>query len=656
MDDEPAESAQFLRNLGFPLVKVHHSFNHFDFTKAGRRILVIGPMGSGKTEFSARMWRDSLVALRKGDAAASVTSTAGADRRRIFVVRSSLDSARFPDYPEDALAYRGGYERCGSHISPARDSFALESLIAANPGQVVAWLEDDMLVLRAADRPPVVAPVTTLQDTFGFLATTQAYGEGVEPARVSLLLHAPAADWQRHAGELGFLQEHFAAAKVQILPQGSLPWLASQIELAGAVNLLQGDHAQRTAGARDLRRWRLPAALAAALVLLFVGTKLFEIRRLNAAERALDVEIEQTFRAAMPGSLDARDARERMEQRYRALQDNGGQAGLLPALGAYARASAASPDATLQSLSLRDGALDLQGSHLEPLASIEQQVYSALVLGVRDYVDKNGFPGAVIGLSGGIDSALTLAIAVDALGADAVSAVSLPSRYTAGMSNEDAAIEARTPGVDYHLLPIEPAFDAFLHTLEPLFAGLPPDTTEENIQARCRGVLLMALSNKTGRLVLTTSNKSETAVGYSTLYGDMAGGFAPIKDVPKTLVYDLCRHRNGSSPVIPESIISRPPSAELRPGQLDSDSLPDYDELDRILKMYVEDDLGPAEIADRGEDPAVVADVIAKVDRAEYKRRQAPPGLKITTKGFGRDRRMPITNRYRPWTAGNDST
>lgn len=250
------------------------------------------------------------------------------------------------------------------------------SLIAANPGQVVAWLEDDMLVLRAADRPPVVAPVTTLQDTFGFLATTQAYGEGVEPARVSLLLHAPAADWQRHAGELGFLQEHFAAAKVQILPQGSLPWLASQIELAGAVNLLQGDHAQRTAGARDLRRWRLPAALAAALVLLFVGTKLFEIRRLNAAERALDVELEQTFRAAMPGSLDARDARERMEQRYRALQDNGGQAGLLPALGAYARASAASPDATLQSLSLRDGALDLRvrARDAQSLDRINQQL------------------------------------------------------------------------------------------------------------------------------------------------------------------------------------------------------------------------------------------------------------------------------------------
>ncbi|MCB0868674.1 MAG: NAD(+) synthase, partial [Solirubrobacterales bacterium] len=172
----------------------------------------------------------------------------------------------------------------------------------------------------------------------------------------------------------------------------------------------------------------------------------------------------------------------------------------------------------------------------------------------------------------------------------------------------------------------------------------------ENLQARIRGNLMMALSNSRGWLVLTTANKSETSVGYSTLYGDMAGGLAPIKDVPKTLVYELCRHRNGASPVIPESIITRPPSAELRPGQLDTDSLPGYDQLDRILRFYVEEDLGPAEIANKGEDPAVVADVVAKVDRAEYKRRQAPPGLRITTKGFGRDRRMPITNRYRPWS------
>ncbi|RTK99750.1 MAG: NAD(+) synthase, partial [Lysobacterales bacterium] len=262
---------------------------------------------------------------------------------------------------------------------------------------------------------------------------------------------------------------------------------------------------------------------------------------------------------------------------------------------------------------------------------------------------KNGFRGAVLGLSGGIDSALTLAIAVDALGADAVSAVSLPSRYTAGMSNEDAAIEARTLGVDYHLLPIEPAFDAFLHTLEPLFAGLPPDTTEENIQARCRGVLLMALSNKTGRLVLTTSNKSETAVGYSTLYGDMAGGFAPIKDVPKTLVYRLAawRNRQAQAPVIPQRVIDRPPSAELRPDQTDQDSLPPYDVLDAILEAYVERDRSVEELVADGFERATVERVARLVILNEYKRRQAAPGVRITPRAFGRDRRYPITSGFR---------
>lgn len=234
------------------------------------------------------------------------------------------------------------------------------SLVAENPGQVVAWLEGDSLVLCAPARSPIVTPVTTLADAFGFLAATQAYGEGLEPATLSLLLYAPTADWQRHAGELGFLQEHFSAAKVQILPQGSLPWLASQLESTAPVNLLQGDYLPRTTGNADLRRWRVPAALAAAIVLVFVGTKIFEIRRLNAAERALDVEIEQTFRAAMPGALDSKDARRRMEQRFASLQESGGQSGLLPALGAFAAARAAAPDATLQGLTLREGALDLR--------------------------------------------------------------------------------------------------------------------------------------------------------------------------------------------------------------------------------------------------------------------------------------------------------
>jgi NAD+ synthase (glutamine-hydrolysing) len=280
------------------------------------------------------------------------------------------------------------------------------------------------------------------------------------------------------------------------------------------------------------------------------------------------------------------------------------------------------------------------------------EVYTALVTGLRDYVVKNGFRHVGLGLSGGIDSALVAALAADALGPEQVTCVVMPSPHSSGATQADAREMANRLGTGLIEFSIEDAMAAYDRTLGEPAAGI----TAENLQARIRGNLMMALSNSRGWLILTTANKSETSVGYSTLYGDMAGGLAPIKDVPKTLVYDLCRHRNGSSPVIPESIISRPPSAELRPGQLDSDSLPDYDELDRILKMYVEDDLGPAEIADRGEDPVVVADVIAKVDRAEYKRRQAPPGLKITTKGFGRDRRMPITNRYRPWTAGNDST
>ena len=275
------------------------------------------------------------------------------------------------------------------------------------------------------------------------------------------------------------------------------------------------------------------------------------------------------------------------------------------------------------------------------------EVYTALVTGLRDYVVKNGFGHVGLGLSGGIDSALVAALAADALGPEQVTCVVMPSPHSSGATQADAREMARRLGTGLIEFSIEEAMAAYDRTLGEPACGI----AAENLQARIRGNLMMALSNSRGWLVLTTANKSETSVGYSTLYGDMAGGLAPIKDVPKTLVYELCRHRNGSSPVIPESILTRPPSAELRPDQLDTDSLPDYDELDRILKMYVEDDLGPAEIAARGESPEVVADVIAKVDRAEYKRRQSPPGLKITTKGFGRDRRMPITNRYRPWRA-----
>jgi NAD+ synthase (glutamine-hydrolysing) len=277
----------------------------------------------------------------------------------------------------------------------------------------------------------------------------------------------------------------------------------------------------------------------------------------------------------------------------------------------------------------------------------EEGVYQALVLGVRDYVEKNGFPGAVLGLSGGIDSALTLAIAVDALGPERVEAVLMPSRYTADMSNTDAELEARALGVKSHLLPIEPAFQAFLQVLQPVFAGLPPDITEENIQARCRGVLLMAISNKTGKLVLTTGNKSETAVGYSTLYGDMAGGFAPIKDVLKTMVYRLAAWRNRQSPVIPQRVFDRPPSAELRPDQTDQDSLPPYDVLDAILHGYVEEDRSVEELIAAGFDRTTVERVARLVILNEYKRRQAAPGVRITPRAFGRDRRYPITSGFR---------
>ena len=274
-------------------------------------------------------------------------------------------------------------------------------------------------------------------------------------------------------------------------------------------------------------------------------------------------------------------------------------------------------------------------------------VYSALVLGVRDYVNKHGFPGVVMGLSGGIDSALTLAIAVDALGADRVHAVMMPSRYTAQMSLTDAQEEARLLGVRYSVLSIESMFEATLATLAGEFAGRPADTAEENIQSRCRMLLLMGLSNKTGRMLLTTGNKSEMAVGYATLYGDMAGGCAPIKDCSKLLVYRLAAYRNALAPVIPQRVIERPPSAELRPEQKDSDSLPPYEVLDPILAAFIEEDLSVDEIAARGFDRVTVGRVLDLVKRNEYKRRQAPPGVRVSRRAFGRDWRYPITNGYR---------
>jgi NAD+ synthase (glutamine-hydrolysing) len=279
----------------------------------------------------------------------------------------------------------------------------------------------------------------------------------------------------------------------------------------------------------------------------------------------------------------------------------------------------------------------------------EAGLYQALVLGLRDYVDKNRFNGVVLGLSGGIDSALTLALAVDALGKDRVRAVMMPFDYTAPMSMEDAQTQAQLLGVDYRVIPISKLYDSFMSVLSEEFSGLPVDLAEQNLQARCRGVLLMAISNKQGLMVLTTGNKSEMAVGYSTLYGDMAGGFDVLKDVPKMQVYALARYRNqlGDTPVIPQRVIERPPSAELAPGQVDEDNLPAYPVLDRILELYVEQDLGAADIIARGFDRAVVEKVIRLVDHNEYKRRQAPVGVRISKRGFGRDRRYPITSGWR---------
>src|SRR5271165_4327054 len=280
------------------------------------------------------------------------------------------------------------------------------------------------------------------------------------------------------------------------------------------------------------------------------------------------------------------------------------------------------------------------------LQSQEESVYGALVQGTRDYVTKHKFPGVVMGLSGGVDSALTLVIAVDALGADHVHSVAMPSRYTSQMSKDDAALQAKWLKVKHSEISIEGMFEATLAALAGEFAGRPPDTAEENIQSRCRGVLLMGISNKTGKILLTTGNKSEMSVGYATLYGDMAGGFAPIKDCSKLLVYRLARWRNAQSRAIPERVIERPPSAELRHDQKDTDSLPPYEVLDPILESFIEDDLSVDQIAARGFDRATVGRILDLVKRNEYKRRQAPPGVRVSGRAFGRDWRYPITSGY----------
>lgn len=283
-----------------------------------------------------------------------------------------------------------------------------------------------------------------------------------------------------------------------------------------------------------------------------------------------------------------------------------------------------------------------------PLLDPTEEIYRALQIGVADYVRKNGFTQVVIGLSGGIDSALTAAVAADAVGPDNVWGVGMPSRFSSPGSIDDARALADALGIRFDLVPIDEVFGAYLDTLDPLFEGTEFGVAEENLQARTRGAILMAISNKFGPMLLTTGNKSEMAAGYATLYGDMAGGFSAIKDVFKTIVYELARWRNRQGEVIPANTIAKPPSAELRPDQKDSDSLPPYDVLDGILERYVEDDMSEDEIVEDGFDPDLVARVARMVDRNEYKRRQSAPGVRVTTKAFGRDRRLPITNLYRP--------
>jgi NAD+ synthase (glutamine-hydrolysing) len=318
------------------------------------------------------------------------------------------------------------------------------------------------------------------------------------------------------------------------------------------------------------------------------------------------------------------------------------------------------PDGPIVELSVPvQGRVRVQAPRLEPLGD-HAEVYQALVLGTRDYLKKNGFHRAVIGLSGGIDSSLVAAIAVDALGADNVLGVSMPSRYSSEGSRSDAEDLAERLGIHLEVISIESAHRAMADLLSPSLGGEPSGLTDENLQSRLRGVLLMAISNDSGRIVLTTGNKSEMATGYSTLYGDSAGGFAVIKDVPKTLVYELCRYRNrraqaeGSPVPIPEAVLDKAPSAELRPDQRDDQSLPPYGELDPVLEAYVERDRTGADLVAAGFDPAIVEQVVRLVDGAEYKRRQMPPGVRISTKAFGKDRRMPITNHYRPEAKRDD--
>jgi NAD+ synthase (glutamine-hydrolysing) len=372
------------------------------------------------------------------------------------------------------------------------------------------------------------------------------------------------------------------------------------------------------------------------------GETLAQARAFEEDLVLVDLDLDTVFRARLhdPRAREAAQHEGGGAMRTVALRDDvveGGAAGAAAAGTRAAGAAAARPP--------------LPAREVTPAPTGPEEVYRALVLGTRDYVRKNGFGHVVLGLSGGVDSALCASLAVDALGAEQVTGVSMPSPFTSRESAEDAEALARNLGIAHLTLPIGATMEAYRAALQPVFAGRPEDVTEENIQARIRGNYLMALSNKFGWLVLTTGNKSEYSVGYATLYGDMAGGYALLKDVSKTLVYELARHRNATAagPWIPARTISREPTAELKPGQRDTDSLPPYPVLDPILKAYVEEDMDAERIEGLGFDRALVQRVIRMVDGAEYKRRQSPPGIRITPRALGKDRRLPITNRHRPW-------
>ena len=397
----------------------------------------------------------------------------------------------------------------------------------------------------------------------------------------------------------------------------------------------------------------LDAKAAGAELLAVINASPFHVGKGDEREQAMRKRVQATRLPLIYAHLVGGQDEVVFEGRSFALNDDGALAARAPSFEVQAFTVEVGREQSMQSASFRDvGRLRLSGP-VTVAGSLEADLWHALVLGVRDYVGKNGFPGVLLGLSGGIDSALVLAIAVDALGANKVRTLMMPSPYTADISWIDARDMANRLGVRYDEVSIVPEFEAFLASLKSDFEGTSLDTTEENIQARIRGTLLMALSNKFGSIVLTTGNKSEMATGYCTLYGDMAGGFAVLKDVAKTLVFQLARWRNANDPYgtganpIPERIITRPPSAELRPDQKDQDSLPPYEVLDEIVARYMENDQSPAEIIEAGFARADVEKVVRLIRINEYKRRQAPVGIRVTHRSFGKDWRYPITNLFR---------